>query len=855
MAKAKKPALRTRVNALKRLLRSGEPAQILVGAGDLAAHDPEVADALLEGVERKESERDAWVWFTANKTFTGTAAAQPLLSHGLLLAILFAPDASEVANDLRGDLTHLATAAGALPIDVVLERLPGLQGLKVSRSIPSCLDAVAGSSLTRLELARMHRGTVDLEPLRGAVNLERLDISGRPTYTGLDALATLVELTVLSLNSAHGIDLRNLPPALEELRIGESRDVVGAEAIPATVRLLDVSGVAAPPMSHIASLPLETLGLRSCGPVDLRPLGGHETLQRLWLTRCEVTTLDGLAGLPRLTNLSLSRLQDLKSLRGLSDCPLEKVYIEGCSAVADVEALRVFPHLKELELRGLHALTDLAAVLALGALEKRTVYRCGAELPRPPEDPIERSRFPDSWVRSRAYDTLSTVAGTAALEAIAAGLADPAPHNRQQAASALARRDDGIGMLVRELEKGNADAAWALFSHRRAEAVAPLAALVEAGADELAAIAALCLSRCPGADAAIPALTGALQAEDPALRRWAAFTLGVVGGPADALIPLITDEDWRVRRAVLGALAALGSEAVRRGLEDVEPSIVSITAAWLDPVAPPDAPLPPVDLQPAQLSHSDPTSRLPRLRNLPNPAKLEELILRGRYHNIIGDTYVFPKMPSLRMLTVLSRKMTAPTPIVPLVSLESLNIGYNKKLKTLDGLEKLTQLRQLYIYNSSVGDLSPLAGLPLTHLSASHTRVSDLTPLFNCPLRQLNLDHTRVASLDGIAALPELEVLTLRKTRVQDISPLGGLRHLESLSLEETGVTDFAALARLPSLRELVLRETAFDHAELLLSRTWRRLKLDAYRGLKKSDPIGYRALREAVEGDDGKLW
>jgi len=53
----------------------------------------------------------------------------------------------------------------------------------------------------------------------------------------------------------------------------------------------------------------------------------------------------------------------------------------------------------------------------------------------------------------------------------------------------------------------------------------------------------------------------------------------------------------------------------------------------------------------------------------------------------------------------------------------------NKGIKSLVGLEYALNLKELYLTNNLVSDLTPLTELPLERLGLYHNQVKDLTPL------------------------------------------------------------------------------------------------------------------------------
>jgi Leucine-rich repeat (LRR) protein len=103
----------------------------------------------------------------------------------------------------------------------------------------------------------------------------------------------------------------------------------------------------------------------------------------------------------------------------------------------------------------------------------------------------------------------------------------------------------------------------------------------------------------------------------------------------------------------------------------------------------------------------------------------------------------------------------------------------------------------LYLNSTKLGDLSPLAGMPLTSLDLSENRVvTDLSPLRGAPLVDLSLGFTPVTSLAPLAGAP-LKRLRLYETRVADLTPLAECVQLEELTLRFSPVADLTPLARL----------------------------------------------------------
>lgn len=185
----------------------------------------------------------------------------------------------------------------------------------------------------------------------------------------------------------------------------------------------------------------------------------------------------------------------------------------------------------------------------------------------------------------------------------------------------------------------------------------------------------------------------------------------------------------------------------------------------------------------------------------------------------VHDGSAMPSLPGLEELHLSTRAMTSARGLANLTSVRVLDIGSNKKLTSLDGLEALAALEILVCHSTSVSSLAPLSALPLKSLALdASTKVRDPKPLFSCTtLRRLDLGRTGVKSVQGIAALRSLEVLYLRKTKVADIAPLAGLP-LRELSIAETAVSDVSVLAELPALESLYASDTSIDDPDPIAS-------------------------------------
>ncbi|MET4922270.1 leucine-rich repeat domain-containing protein [Streptomyces sp. PSRA5] len=257
--------------------------------------------------------------------------------------------------------------------------------LKVSKVLPEGLRHLA-PVLRALHLDRCS-GLTDLTPLAEYTWLISLDLGG---CSGIDDLTPLGRLT-----------------ALESLRLHRCRKVkdIGPLLKLRVLRRLDLSMTGVQSVAGLgAALPgLESLSLQGCrGLRDIRPLSGLRRLATLdlgWtgikdlsaltdvgaiteldLTSCaHLTTLQGIAEMPRLRVLRMDKVRRLRSLDGLGHHPdVTELILTECDELQDLRAIAGLPGLTTLELALCERLTSVAGVEALTRLDLLRVRDCMA---------------------------------------------------------------------------------------------------------------------------------------------------------------------------------------------------------------------------------------------------------------------------------------------------------------------------------------------------------------------------------------------------------------------------------------------------------------------------------------------
>ncbi len=129
------------------------------------------------------------------------------------------------------------------------------------------------------------------------------------------------------------------------------------------------------------------------------------------------------------------------------------------------------------------------------------------------------------------------------------------------------------------------------------------------------------------------------------------------------------------------------------------------------------------------------------------------------------------------------------------------------RFKGTSGFEKLSQLKQLYLTQCGLDDISFVEKMPgLTDISFYGNRIRDISPLKGCrKLEILSLAENEIEDISVLPLLPALREAGLQENEIRDLSPLAGMEKLTGLNLTSNRITDIAALKGNTSLTALGL--------------------------------------------------
>lgn len=143
---------------------------------------------------------------------------------------------------------------------------------------------------------------------------------------------------------------------------------------------------------------------------------------------------------------------------------------------------------------------------------------------------------------------------------------------------------------------------------------------------------------------------------------------------------------------------------------------------------------------------------------------------------------------------------------VDVIKIESIKNTFNytnRKIKYLDGIEKLSNLKELNLQNNLVSDISPLQNLvKLKTLDLGWNCIEDISALKNLiELSDLGLEDNRIKDLSPISNLTKLIFLDISDNMITDISMLKKLANLTHFSCRNNGITNIDVFHEMKALQ------------------------------------------------------
>ncbi|REK76806.1 stalk domain-containing protein [Paenibacillus paeoniae] len=181
-------------------------------------------------------------------------------------------------------------------------------------------------------------------------------------------------------------------------------------------------------------------------------------------------------------------------------------------------------------------------------------------------------------------------------------------------------------------------------------------------------------------------------------------------------------------------------------------------------------------------------------------------LLTGYQSEIHADTPIV-QIENKKLETVIRNALNKPQGAITagdMAKLQNLSSNINH-ITSLKGLEHAVNLKELYLVNSKINDLSPLSELhQLNSIYLADNRITDLSPLSGLKkIETLILERNLITDISPLQSMTSLIDLDLSTNLISDIQALRQVKNLERLLLGDNFIKDISSLAQLSKLTYL----------------------------------------------------
>jgi len=395
------PSTRKEASNLWKLLSSADKATFAQGL-EIAESMGAPMDSLLEGISVNGRTGE----LIRNSRFSGTKDAQPQLDRVLLHQLSLAEAKSDIGK-FRAKVRKVVISGDRIPVlrgfeglealEIILDApeninqvpvhqdlsalgpLPSLKTLKIvgqslgsARAVLKSLSGLQAPALEEVEIGSL--ALEDIEPLSICKKIKRLNLKKSSALSSINALIGSAS-TLEHLDLSDCASIKNLD-ALKGARKLQSLYLEGCKSIDTLLPLSDskaLTDITFSGLTQIKSL----AGLAGPFITTQNKRFGEKCLM---ISDCtSLTSLKGLPPLdPEITEIMLYELDALKDLKGLTGtAAVTQVTLRGQS-LENLDVLKTFEGLDNLSIHGAAALTDLAPVAQMPALDVLKISKCSS---------------------------------------------------------------------------------------------------------------------------------------------------------------------------------------------------------------------------------------------------------------------------------------------------------------------------------------------------------------------------------------------------------------------------------------------------------------------------------------------
>lgn len=236
------------------------------------------------------------------------------------------------------------------------------------------------------------------------------------------------------------------------------------------------------------------------------------------------------------------------------------------------------------------------------------------------------------------------------------------------------------------------------------------------------------------------------------------------------------------------------------------------------------------------------------LTPIKNCKKLEKLDLSSQYstsqYKELSDISPLANLTNLKVLKLKTNDIQDVSVLKNLINLEELDLFGNRKIKSIEGFEKLTKLKILLLNRTrSIKDITALKECKnLQQLSIQGNKVDNIDALKDHKnLEKLDISSNNIKDITAISSSVNLTELLASGNKIENILAIKDLVNLKALHISENKISDISSLEKLTNLTDLDLSNNPISSIDVLKNLTkLTELKLVRANNVKDFSAISY---------------
>lgn len=200
------------------------------------------------------------------------------------------------------------------------------------------------------------------------------------------------------------------------------------------------------------------------------------------------------------------------------------------------------------------------------------------------------------------------------------------------------------------------------------------------------------------------------------------------------------------------------------------------------------------------------------------------------------------RMPNIKFLDLSKNSIKDLSPLLKLTQIYSLSINFNQ-ISDLDVIKHLPQLERVYAYHNNIKKIPDISKTKITHLALFSNPLEDISGVQNSKtLKHLSVSHSPLDHISALKDVKNLESIAGTYTKISDLSPLKELTQLTKIEFGNAQISDLSPLRNLTRMEWISIGDNQINDLTPL-----RKMEDLEWLSLSNNEIISLKPLKNMV--------